>query len=103
MPDDRPPNATPNSKDNVERLRKPDPARVHDAKFQVGEAGRRKRRAGEFDHFREASIPITAPFRQSTGDFGRHFPIAAADIQEMLVAAQFEFSDQFARPGLLRG
>ena len=35
--------------------------------------------------------------------FRSHFAVAAADIENAFLAAQLEFRDEFARPGLLDG
>ena len=49
----------------------------------------------------EASMPVDEAARHGAGDFRRHLAVAAADIKDVLIAAQFEPGDEFARPGLL--
>ena len=55
----------------------------------------------EGDHFRRSINPDRRAARHGAGEFRRHFAVAAAEIQNMLVAAQLEPGDEFARPSLL--
>ena len=46
-------------------------------------------------------MPDSRAARHGPRDFRRHFAVAAADIENVFVAAQIELGDEFARPGLL--
>ena len=57
----------------------------------------------ERNHFRRSINADGRTARHGAGDFRRHLAVAAADIENVLVAAQMELGDDFARPGLLHG
>ena len=76
-------------------------ARVHDMKLQVRKFFRRKSSSRELYHLRRGINAGGRTARQTARNFRRDFAVAATDIENLLVAAQIEFGDEFARPGLL--
>ena len=89
-------------KNQIELVVESDFARVHDVKCEIGNFSSRERfSCANAIISGEASTPGDRAARQSPGDFRRHLAVAAADIENVFVAAQFESGDQFARPGLL--
>ena len=78
-------------------------ARVHDAEAQVGKFRGLKNFLRKFNHLRRGINTRRRSIGQMLRDFGGDFAVAAADIQNVLVAAQIEPGDQFARPGMLHG
>ena len=78
-------------------------ARVHDLKFQIRMFAGRKSLSRKTDHFRRSVNSGDRTLRHGTGQLGGHLAIAAADIEDVFVAAQMELRDEFARPDLLRG
>ena len=88
-------------KNQIKLPRKTNLARVHDAKLQVGKFAPRKSPSREFDHLRRGVNTDRRAARNGVRDFGGHFAIAAADVENVFVAAKIEFGHQFARPGVL--
>jgi hypothetical protein len=84
-------------------LRQTDFPRVHDVKFQVRDFAPRKGLSRELNHLRRSINANDGAARHGPRDFRRHLAVAAADIENVLVPAQLELRDEFARPGLLHG
>src|ERR1039458_3169231 len=77
--------------------------RVHDVKFQVQDFAPRKGLSRELNHLRRSINANDGAARRGLGNFSADLAVAAADIENVLVPAQLELRDEFARPGLLHG